>query len=119
MRVTWEDYISCSEQDLQWFYTSLDRSSEEIKFVVQDLQTADPTNTIASTSSMDSNRSDPSQSAIVGSDDKFKLFCRVRNKSERPFSVDVGMSKTVDGLKKVIKEKEPKPDYIVAGTLDI
>ena len=30
-----------NEQDLQYFYKSFDQSSEEIKFVVQDLQTPD------------------------------------------------------------------------------
>ena len=30
-----------NEQDIQRFYKSLDQSSEEIKFVVQDLQTPD------------------------------------------------------------------------------
>jgi hypothetical protein len=36
-----EPAILSNEQDLQLFYGSLDQSSEEIKFIVQDLQTPD------------------------------------------------------------------------------
>jgi Crinkler effector protein N-terminal domain len=41
---------------------------------------------------------------IIGSDDKFKFRCWILNKSDRYFSVEIGMSKEVEDLKKKIKE---------------
>jgi len=58
--------------------------------------------------------------SITGLDDQFGLFCWVLNKSDRPFSVKIGKSETVDGLKKVIKkEKEHSLVGIDANTLNI
>jgi hypothetical protein len=39
--VAFKPVILSNEQDLQCFYKSLERSSEEIKFVVQDLHSTD------------------------------------------------------------------------------
>ncbi|KAF8230515.1 hypothetical protein L208DRAFT_121499 [Tricholoma matsutake] len=64
---------------------------------------------------MDSNLSELSKT-----DDMFKLFCWILNKSDSPFSVEIGKSKTVDHLKKAIKkEKEPELDHLAAPSLDI
>ncbi|KIL62166.1 hypothetical protein M378DRAFT_166004 [Amanita muscaria Koide BX008] len=105
------------EEQLQDFYKSLNQSSNEIMFVVQDLATPDPERIITSTWSIGSQTS--KNHSIVGSDDKFRLFCWAL-KSDRPFSVKIGKSETVDELKKVIKkEMEPILVDIRANMLDI
>jgi hypothetical protein len=58
--------------------------------------------------------------SVIGSDDKFKLGCWILNKSDRYFSVEIGMSKDVEDLKKRIKkEMEHALAGIDAVTLDI
>jgi Crinkler effector protein N-terminal domain len=50
----------------------------------------------------------------------FKLGCWILNKSDRPFSVEIDMSKDVDALKEVIKKKmKPELSHLAAYTLDI
>jgi len=94
-------------QDLQWFYNKLDMSSEEIKFVVQDLRTPDAEATLASTWSMDSNLS-----VLSKSEGEFKLFCCVLGQSSEPFSVKIAGDETVDDLKEAIKKKK---EHSLAG----
>lgn len=89
--------ILSDEQELQCFYMSLDQSSEEVKFVVQDTQMLDAATTITSTWSPGSN--------LPESDDEFSLFCCVLNTSDPPFSVNIGKDKVVDNLKEAIKKK--------------
>ncbi|KAF8240839.1 hypothetical protein L208DRAFT_1383802 [Tricholoma matsutake] len=43
--------------------------------------------------------------SIIGSDDEFKLFCWILNKSDRPFPVNIARSETVGDLQKVIKKE--------------
>jgi len=45
-------------------------------------------------------------------DDELTLFCWILNKSDRPFSVEIGMSKTVDKLKDMIKKMK---EHTLAG----
>lgn len=60
----------------------------------------------------------PVNCSIIGSDDVLKLFCWVLNGSNKPFSVTIGGSETVDDLKKVIKkEKEPELDHLAADRI--
>jgi Crinkler effector protein N-terminal domain len=79
---------------------------------------------------MDSNLSDLFQSgkqsiavrpincSIVGSDDQFKLWCWILNKSDKYFSVKIGKGETIDDLKEAIKNKEePELDHLAAGSL--
>jgi hypothetical protein len=78
---------------------------------------------------MGSNLSDPSQSkqliavrpinrSIFGSDDKFKLFCWILNKSNAPFPVNIAESETVGDLKERVKKgKEPELDHLAADSL--
>jgi hypothetical protein len=81
---------------------------------------------------MDSNLSDLSQSgkqseevrsldhSIIGSDDKFKLFCWILRKSNRAFPINIGKSETVGDLRAAIKkEKEHALVGIDSDTLII
>ncbi|KAM6490520.1 hypothetical protein JOM56_013863, partial [Amanita muscaria] len=90
---------------------SLDQSSEEIKFVVQDTQTLDDPTIIASTWSAGSGLSE--------SDDRFSFFCWVLNISNAPFSVDIKKHKTVDNPKRVIKKKVHAFDGIDYNTVNL
>ena len=66
---------------------------------------------------MDSNLSDLSQSSkysevvrplnhsIIGSDDKFKLFCWILRKSDSAFPINISKSETVGDLKAAIKKE--------------
>ncbi|KAF8228040.1 hypothetical protein L208DRAFT_1293576, partial [Tricholoma matsutake] len=56
---------------------------------------------IASTWSMDSNLSEQSKT-----DDELTLFCWILNKSNSPFPVLIGKSKTVAELKVMVKKKK-------------
>jgi Crinkler effector protein N-terminal domain len=62
----------------------------------------------------------PINHSTIGSDDQFKLWCWILNKSDRHFSVKIGKGETVDDLKKMIKDqKKHALAGIDADTLDI
>jgi Crinkler effector protein N-terminal domain len=61
----------------------------------------------------------PINHSIIDSDDKFDLWCWILTKSDKAFSVEIGMSKTVDQLKNEIKKKEYALARIDPDTLDI
>ncbi|KAF8346567.1 hypothetical protein F5887DRAFT_1281694 [Amanita rubescens] len=108
-----EAHIITEEQYLQSFYEVFD-PPEQIKFVVQDLQTPDPKTTITSTWSADSNLSDLSNAG-----DELTLFCWVFMFGN-PFPVDIRKSMTVGHLKEMIKnKKEHLFGAIDADTLEL
>jgi hypothetical protein len=86
-----------------------------------------PLASITSTWLQDTNLSDLFKSAaviptklIIGSDDKFKLFCWVLGAFGAPFPVDIDARKTVGDLKNAIKKvKVHAFAEIDAGTLDL
>ena len=55
----------------------------------------------------------------MGSDDKFKLFCWILRKSNRPFPINIGTSETVGDLKVAIKKAKEHVVGIETDTFNI